>query len=290
MKGKILPKLLVSGEDAKEKIEAQIEKGEKFRGKKIDSTKELEQVIRNCQRWSKSNEDILLKLFGESAIEKEYKVFSYYTDINLDTSTPSRTKEQFTQFLINLDAYRVWVGCHIDCLRTILAQLERYSKPSNALSRTFSDEVFIVHGRDDGAKETVARFLEKLGLRATILHEQPSGAQTIIEKLEKYAGNAGFAVVLLTPDDIGALKNKIENERKPRARQNVVFELGYFMGKLGRERVCPLFKGEIEKPSDIDGVLYVPMDEHGAWRQKLVQEMASVGIDVDMNKLLPNIS
>ncbi len=152
------------------------------------------------------------------------------------------------------------------------------------LNTLIGDDIFIVHGRDDGTKETVARFVEKFGLKAIILHEQPSEGLTIIEKLEKYADNAGFAIVLLTPDDVGALKDTIEDGRKPRARQNVVFELGYFMGNLGRERVCPLFKGEIENPSDIDGVVYVSMDSED-WKLKLGQEMKNAGFHVDMNKI-----
>ena len=151
-------------------------------------------------------------------------------------------------------------------------------------TRSLGSDIFIVHGHDDGTKETVARFVETLGLKATILHEQPSTGLTIIEKLEKYADNAGFAVVLFTPDDVGALKYKTEDESKPRARQNVVFELGYFIGKLGRERVCPLFKGKIEKPSDIDGVIYVPMDGED-WKLKLGQEIKNAGFPVDMNKI-----
>ena len=159
--------------------------------------------------------------------------------------------------------YQKDISEKVNRLEGIQDQLELYDESSDTLPPTSGNEVFIVHGRDDGVKETVARFIEKLNLKATILHEQPSGGLTIIEKLEKYANNAGFAIILLTPDDVGALKDKIEDESKPRARQNVVFELGYFIGKLGRERVCPLFKGEIEKPSDIDGVIYVP---HG-WRR-----------------------
>ena len=153
---------------------------------------------------------------------------------------------------------------------------------TNAL---ISSDIFIVHGRDDGTKETVARFVEKLGLKATILHEQPNESRTIIEKLEDCADRAGFAIVLLTPDDVGALKDRIEDESKPRARQNVIFELGYFMGKLGRKRVCPLFKGEIENPSDIDGVVYVPMNDTDGWKLKLCQEMKNAGFLIDLNKL-----
>ena len=85
--------------------------------------------------------------------------------------------------------------------------------------------MFIVHGRDDEAKVKVARFVEKLGIEATILHEKPSSSLTIIEKIEKYSDKVGFAIVLLTPDDIGALKHNVDDESNPRARQNVVFEL-----------------------------------------------------------------
>ncbi|MEE8356570.1 MAG: nucleotide-binding protein, partial [Anaerolineales bacterium] len=102
-----------------------------------------------------------------------------------------------------------------------------------------SKKIFIVHGRDEEAKDSLARFLEKLGLEVIILHEQPNQGRTIIEKFEDYS-DVGFAVVLLTPDDIGGRANDLE--LLPRARQNVVFELGFFIGALGRERVCALHK------------------------------------------------
>lgn len=159
------------------------------------------------------------------------------------------------------------------------------NEPPDTVPSSPGNEIFIVHGRDDGTKETVARFVEQLGLKVTILHEQPNEGRTIIEKLEDCANRAGFAIVLLTPDDVGALKDRIEDESKPRARQNVTFELGYFMGKLGRKRVCPLFKGEIENPSDIDGVVYVPMNDTDGWKLKLCQEMKNAGFLIDLNKL-----
>lgn len=144
-------------------------------------------------------------------------------------------------------------------------------------------KVFIVHGRDDLAKEQVARFLGKIELEAIILHEQSSGGRTIIEKLEHYT-DVGFAVVLLTPDDIGALADDEEN-LKPRARQNVILELGYMIAKLNRKNVCALLKDSVEKPTDYDGVVYVLMDENGAWKQTLVRELKAAKIDGNFEKL-----
>jgi predicted nucleotide-binding protein len=121
--------------------------------------------------------------------------------------------------------------------------------------------MFVVHGQDEAAKEVVARFSEKLTLRAVILHEQPNVGRTIIEKCEAYS-DVCFAVVLFTPNDVGGIRDEA-TELKPRARQNVIFELGYFIGKLGSRRVCALYK-EVETSSDYYGVLYVPMHNTGA--------------------------
>jgi predicted nucleotide-binding protein len=145
-----------------------------------------------------------------------------------------------------------------------------------------SRNVFVVHGHDDAAREEVARFLSKADFNPVILHEQASGGRTVIEKLEKYA-DVGFAVVLLTPDDVGSPK---DGKLQPRARQNVVAELFYFIGKLGRERVCAIKKGELETPSDIGGVVYVPLDAGGGWRQKLLRELEAVGYEVDWGKAM----
>jgi predicted nucleotide-binding protein len=144
------------------------------------------------------------------------------------------------------------------------------------------NKVFIVHGRDEATKQTTARFLEKLGLEPVILHEQPNVGRTIIEKFEDYSSVA-YAVVLLTPDDLGGLASE-KPELSLRSRQNVVFELGYFIGKLGRKKVCALYQKDVELPSDFHGVLYVPLDEAGAWKFLLAKELKAVGLDIDLNK------
>ena len=140
-------------------------------------------------------------------------------------------------------------------------------------------KVFIVHGRDDLAKTDVARFIEQLGFEAIILHEQASSSQAIIEKIEAHT-NVGFAVVLYTPCDIGGLSG---DSHRPRARQNVVFEHGFLIGKLGRPNVSALVKGDVELPNDLSGVVYVPLDQPGAWRIALAKELRTAGYPVDMN-------
>ena len=146
------------------------------------------------------------------------------------------------------------------------------------------NKVFVVHGHDEAARETVARFLERLELAPVILHEQPNEGRTIIEKIEDNA-DVAFAVVLLTPDDMGALATNTDN-LKPRARQNVILELGYFIGRLGRERVCALKKGGVETPSDYDGVVYTDLDDAGTWKIGLFKELQAAGFDVDANRAL----
>ena len=150
--------------------------------------------------------------------------------------------------------------------------------------RTNTKEVFVIHGRNNEAKETVARFLTRLDLAPVILHEQPNQGRTIIEKFEQHA-QVGFAVALLTPDDVGALHDN-SDDLKPRARQNVIFELGFFIGRLGRKGVCALTKGTVEIPSDYAGVVYIPLDDSEGWKMKLIKELKNVGFDVDANKAL----
>jgi predicted nucleotide-binding protein len=145
-----------------------------------------------------------------------------------------------------------------------------------------SRRIFVVHGHDEGAREAVARFLEKIGFEPIILHERANQGRTVIEKVEAHS-DVAFAVVLLTPDDEGCIKG---GSPEPRARQNVLLELGYFIGKLTRARVCTLKVGELEIPSDWGGVVDEPFDRSGAWRQTLARELAAAGFDIDWNLVM----
>lgn len=141
-------------------------------------------------------------------------------------------------------------------------------------------KVFIVHGRDNEVKQEVARFVVALGLESIILHEQASAGMTIIEKIERYANDADFALVLYTPCDHGRGAHETKVHPKNRARQNVVFEHGYLMAKLGRENVCALVKGEIETPNDISGVVYVGFDANGSWKAEVAKELKACGYEI----------
>jgi predicted nucleotide-binding protein len=143
----------------------------------------------------------------------------------------------------------------------------------------FSNKVFIVHGHDDNMLQNVNLFLRKLELSPIILHEQPNKGRTIIEKFVDYS-DVGFAVVLLSPDD-----KAIANEKQiNRARQNVIFELGYFIGRLGRDRVAALYKSSVEIPSDYSGVLYLEFNSSENWKIQLCKELKAVGFNIDLNK------
>lgn len=141
-----------------------------------------------------------------------------------------------------------------------------------------NNKVFVVHGHDEALKEKVARLLEKQGLEAIILSEQANKGKTIIEKFEENS-DVGAAICLFTGDDIG--KEKSEAVEKQRARQNVVYEAGYFMGKLGRERVIMLVDEGIELPSDLQGVVYTDSE---SWKTEVLQELQSIGYTIDFNK------
>lgn len=141
-------------------------------------------------------------------------------------------------------------------------------------------KVFIVHGRDNEAKQEVARFITSLGLIPIILHEQVSYGMTIIEKIERYTNEADFALVLYTACDKGRGVHESNVEPRFRARQNVVFEHGYLMAKLGRENVCALVKGNIETPNDLSGVVYVQLDVYGGWKISVTNELKACGYNI----------
>ena len=162
--------------------------------------------------------------------------------------------------------------------------IESIVSETKTLKQSATRKVFIVHGHNEGIKEALARLLTRLNLEPVILHEQPNGGKTLIEKFESHSTTVEYAVVIFTSDDRGYPAN-CPDSIKPRARQNVVLELGFFMGALGRNRVCVLMEDDIEIPSDYNGVLFLPLDKSGYWRNRLASEMKAAGIAIDMNNV-----
>lgn len=198
----------------------------------------------------------------ENNKEKDYVGFHY-------------SKDDIVQYE---DEYSIDITSEI--IKHVNKELNNNVKVNETEQNIDLSKVFIVHGHDDALKSEVSRFLEKLNIIPIILHEQANQGKTIIEKIEANT-NVGFGIVLYTPCDIGGKdKDNLQN----RARQNVVFEHGYLIGKLKRDSVVALVKNEVETPGDISGVLYISYGSN--WQFDIAKELKSVGYHIDLNKLL----
>jgi len=214
---------------------------------KIPGLKDLAADSPEFEKWHRNTEVAIGNTFGDKSRHvRDFTAVGYYLAAFSSGTPKSAYREAYVRGLESAASV----------LQSMIEEIEEYwdddqpvESSGTGSTRTevvASTKVFIIHGRDDGCKETVARFVEKLGLDPVILHEQANKGMTLIEKFEHHA-EVGFAIALLTPDDVGGLADDSEN-LKPRARQNVVLELGYFMGILGRQRVCALTRGDVEIP------------------------------------------
>ncbi len=276
------PTLKMPRAEAERRLRVQVEKGRKILRVPLSNEADLTRSVAEEDKWSDYNYELLKRVVDTDDLANDYYPSAYII--------PSETPP----FYRRVADFQETVGERIKYLESVIERLDlipegvkaKQSTGKTVRQKAKSDKrVFIVHGHDEEAKLFVARFIEKLGFPAVILHEQPNRGKTIIEKFEEHAANISFAVVLLTPDDVGARKDESSTLR-PRARQNVILELGFFAAKLGRERVCALHKGDVELPSDFEGVLWHPMDANGAWRIDLGREMRAAGLNVDLNKLM----
>jgi len=274
------PSLLIPVDEIRARIEERIDKAPRIAADEVKSNSDYQRVEQEYSRWSTYNEELLRRSFSSPRLAEEY---SWFMSKGFGRINPSAQQQA-------LDLKQT-VEEKISRLQSILDRLEliplcppQSEQQSPVRTSLSHSRVFIVHGHDEAARESLARFLEKLGIEAVILHEQASSGRTIIEKLEDFS-DVSFAAILLTADDVGAVIST-EPSLRPRARQNVVLELGYFIGKLSRKNVCALHKGGVELPSDILGIVYVNFDEDGAWKLLLARELVASGFSIDMNKVL----
>jgi predicted nucleotide-binding protein len=184
----------------------------------------------------------------------------------------------------NLQGQLVLLAGFIDLLRTEVELRESKPNPIPSTEHSKSRKVFVVHGHDTGLKMTVARFLEKLDLEPVILDEQPNQGRTIFKKFSDHS-DVAFAIILLTADDVGGKVDTSPEKLSPRARQNVILEFGYFLGKFGPAAVCALYEPGVELPSDVSGMLYIPLEDGVGWMLKVATELKGAGIDVDLNRI-----
>ncbi|MBQ3481268.1 MAG: nucleotide-binding protein [Oscillospiraceae bacterium] len=223
--------------------------------------------------WHIKTERFLIKQFGENSVEVSSFRKTQFSLMVFALSTPQ------SEFI---DACKHGLLSTKAILETYIEEFEDSQSviPSNGTPSAMDfSSAFIVHGHDEGLKQAVARLLEKQRINAIILHEQPNQGATIIEKFEKNS-DVGAAICLFTADDVG--KAKGDSKENARARQNVVFEAGFFMGSLGRDHVILIADQGVELPSDLKGVVY---SDSSSWQLDVLRELRAIGFQVDYNKL-----
>jgi predicted nucleotide-binding protein len=316
-----VPNLIIPRTETESKIYDRITLGNKLLGLSIHNENDLEDAKAQRKKWNDYNEELLRRLFDSEVVLEDYnrpsmfdppmmkaswgqKISSFYEGISnkieaLESITkrlefiPEKGIISETQ---EKNEYRIPDTVFVahgedDKDNKLITEKPELIPEKVVVSETLekyeseiSDTVFVVHDEDDEAKNSVATFIEKLGLKAVILHEQPNAGQKIIEKFERNAVISGYAVVILTSDDVGASKEDTD-DAKFRARQNVMLELGYFCGALGRKRVSVLEKEGVDIPSDFLGISCTLFDPGGDWQLSLARDMKSAGLSFDANRI-----
>jgi hypothetical protein len=236
---------------------------------------------RAVRRWGAYTKTALQTICVDDALVKEFQGST--GGVGFVSLGPVPLGEQLREWLDDLVR-------ELDSLRSMVERLELFEVVSDETevpgrSEELSARVFIVHGRQRDSADVVGRFLGKLGLEPVILDEQANEGRTILEKLEANTEDVGFAVVLLQADDHGRGPDQEEWPADPnRARQNVILELGFFVGKIGRARVAALVEPAVEQPSDILGLAYIAFDD--SWQLRLARELKQAYPDLDLNRVV----
>ncbi len=271
-------RLRTSRAKASQMLVAQIELGRELADTYYRSYDELDDAASEYEQWDSQNKKLLGEVYEGYSALRQYSAIGGSLELDSDAGLAVQAAEFKEQVA---DCLSILVG--------LVDKLPLHDEPeSSSTSRKplrngpATNSIFIVHGSSERWKHEVARFLEKGGTKPIILHEQPNRGRTIIEKLESNS-DAALALVLLTADDFGG--SSVQRLSR-RARQNVILELGFFLGKFGRERVCAMYEDGVEIPSDFSGVVYIPLDTAGGWKGKLAQELTSVGLSFDIRRAL----
>jgi predicted nucleotide-binding protein len=274
------PMLRVATSQLDGEIEKRLELGQELLDRRVEvgpgSVAADVQTVRDFNRefstWDEFNERLLRSRFTTPKAADEYKRVT----IGIGELPPQQelywAREGIREQMRRLSSVR-------DQLPLYESEVAEDSGSKPTTGAAMGSKIFLVHGHDGARKLEVAQFLQEgTGERPIILHEPASKGRTIIEKFEDHASEAGFAVILLTADDVGRAKK--DTDLKSRARQNVVFEFGFFVGALGRANVVALVEEVVERPSDTDGVLYIPLA--GNWKTELAKEIRAARIKLEL--------
>jgi len=260
-------------EEARKALTARMQIGRRLLGSPIGGVFEVEQMEHAVRQWGDENQNLLSRLFDTAEAADRYAERRPRLAAGRSLGLRERIANVAKSLVLELAA----LESQFESLGLI-----HEAEGDLIAVRASLQAVFLVHGHDEAALHEVARFLSSVGLEPRILRELPNRGRTIIEKFEDYATTT-YAVVLLTPDD--TCDGGKDGERK-RPRQNVVLELGYFLGRLGRERVCALYKEGTEIPSDYKGVLFIPLDDRGGWQWILAKELKAAQLKVDLDRAM----
>lgn len=278
------PQLTIPKKKFAIELDERIAAGRRLLEQPVGSHEGVESVRRDFYTWNDYNKELLRKRFTTSEIAESYRHAGGVIVIGGSSSLPQLIKDLHE----DIDAkvrYLESVKGRLDLFDEVPSAAATLPRAAKTAVRADPGSIFVVHGHDDHIKEEVLRFLAQVTtLKPVVLHEEANQGRTIIEKFEDHASDAAFAVVLVTSDDEGRARG--DDDLKPRARQNVVFELGFFFGALGRSRVAALYQAGTDLPSDMSGVLYTELDDRGAWKMELAREMNAAGLPVDLNKVL----
>lgn len=237
--------------------------------KRIDlgrTLRELRDIPQNITaEWSRENLALLERLFDDEIVLREYRQ-RCPTWMDEDPATTDDSHQAVQEQVHRLVRY-------LELLEADVTAAEDVPPPTTIEK---APTIFVVHGRDDGSKQAVVTFLQDCGLHPTVLNEQANRGRTILQKLEDY-GDVRHAVVILAADDEGRLCRPGESYCA-RARQNVIYEMGYFAGRLLMKNTSVLVTGEVEIPSDVKGLGYITMDDAGKWKDGLANELRAAGL------------
>jgi len=270
------PQLTTSAEAFAAELDEQIASGEGLLTRQVSRVQEIDDLAAAYYTWNEFNEALIRK-----RVTGKREANEYIGSVGIFSLGPRTPAEKLVELQNS-------VREKVRRLKSLQAKLHLYEshQPAQSTEKSVVDRttIFIVHGRNDLWENKIARYLSAVtGLPVDILHEKPHAGRTLIEKFEDYARTARYVVVILTADDEARSRGS-DDLLKPRGRQNVVFELGYFVGALGRGRAALLYDETVERPTDIDGVGYIPLDPRGGWRIELAKELFAAGIAVDPTK------